>query len=110
MSTSCLQEGHKDEVSGLCFHPCVKDIFATCGTDGIRFWNATEKKMIQKLQLEYPISSICWSHDGNELLAGCCIHGENIKHDGSVSLVCYLRNSPRALFISIGITYIQIWY
>ena len=105
-ATIRLQECHyKGEIRGLTVHPNDDDIFATCGDDcTLRIWSVSQRRSIKKLQLDYPISCISWSHDGQDILAGC---GSDVgvlkrnEYDGvvrkSLSIFFYYKTTCSAI-------------
>ena len=68
----CLKEAHSDHISDVAFHPNDEDVYVTCDHIGmLRIWNHEDCTVLKRVHLKSSLSSLSWSHDGDQILVGC---------------------------------------
>ncbi len=63
--------GHQWPITDACWHPTERDIFASCGADGVRAWKLGEREASHSLDgRNYP-KQLCFNRRGRVLAIGC---------------------------------------
>ena len=68
----CFQEAHSSKIRDVAFHPNNDNIYASCDDNGmLLIWDQSKHIVTKRMNMEFSMNCLCWSHDGTELLVGC---------------------------------------
>ncbi len=91
----CFKEAHSDSISDVAFHPNEENIYATCEDVGmLRIWNHEDCSVVKRVNLKSSLSSLSWSHDGDQILVGCINDSTSVEYTAvSVETMVLIQNT-----------------
>jgi WD40 repeat protein len=85
---------HSGKINSVCYPYAYSEVFATCGTEDIRVWNA--RNCTELLRIRVPnldCECICFTKDGKAILSGWS-DGESERLNCWVAVVAVYQRRP----------------